>query len=54
MTVLEQTKYRLIRSIMNDTDESLVLEINEIYYNDNNPLLYSDDELKALNFLQPL
>ena len=45
MTVLERTKYKLIRSIMDDTDESRVLEINELYYNDNNPLLYSVEEL---------
>ena len=45
MTELERTKYKLIRSIMDDTNESRVLEINEIYYNDNNPLLYSADEL---------
>ena len=30
---------------MDDTDESRVLEINELYYNDNNPLLYSVEEL---------
>ena len=45
MTVLERTKYKLIRSIIDDTDESRVLEINELYYNDNNPLLYSVEEL---------
>ena len=45
MTVLEQNKYRLIRAIMDDMDEARVLEIKEIYYNDNNPLLYSVDEL---------
>ena len=45
MTVLEQRKYRLIRAIMEDTNESRVLEIEEVYYNNNNPLLYSLDEL---------
>ena len=44
MTVLEQKKYRLIRAIIDDTDESRVLEIEELYYS-NNPLLYSADEL---------
>ena len=44
MTALERTKYKLIRSIMDDTDETRVLEINELYYG-NNPLLYSDDDI---------
>ena len=43
MTVLERTKYRLIRSIMDDTDENRVAELAEYY--DDNPLLYSDEEL---------
>ena len=45
MTVLEQNKYRLIRAIINDTNESRVLEIEELYYSNNNPLLYSAEEL---------
>ena len=44
MTVLERTKYNLIRSIMDDTDESRILEISELYYG-NNPLIHSDDEI---------
>ena len=44
MTVLERTKYKLIRSIMDDMDETRILEISELYYG-NNPLLYSDDEI---------
>ena len=43
MTVFEQTKYSLIRSIMNDTDECRVAELAEYY--DENPLLYSAEEL---------
>ena len=43
MTVFEQTKYRLIRSIMDDTDEQRVAELAEYY--DDNPLLYSVEEL---------
>ena len=45
MTALEPNKYSLIRSIMDGTDELRVLEIKEIYYNDDNPLLYSVEEL---------
>ena len=45
MTVLEQNKYSLIRDIMDDMDELRILEIKEMYYNDNNPLLYSVEEL---------
>ena len=43
MTVLEQTKYRLIRAIIDDTDEKRIKELTKYY--DDNPLLYSADEL---------
>jgi len=43
MTVLEQTKYKLIRSIIEDMNEERVLELAQYY--DDNPLLYSDEEL---------
>ena len=43
MTVLEQTKYRLIRAILDDTDKNRISEITKFY--DDNPLLYSVEEL---------
>ena len=44
MTVLERTKYRLIRSIMDDTNESRVAEIDRLY---SEPCMYSIEEIKA-------
>ena len=46
MTVLERTKYKLIRSIMDDTDESRVAEIERLYAS-REPCMYTDEEIKA-------
>ena len=45
MTVLERTKYRLIRSIMDDTDENRVAEIDRLYSQE--PCKYTIEEIKA-------
>ena len=47
MTTLERLQYNLIRSILEDTDESRLLEIYALYFDDN-PLRYSDDEINEL------
>ena len=44
MTTLERLQYNLIRSILEDTDESRFLEIYALYFDDK-PLRYSDDEI---------
>ena len=46
MTVLERKKYRLIRSIMDDTDVKRVAEIERLY-STQEPCMYTIDEIKA-------
>jgi hypothetical protein len=45
MTTLESTKYRLISSIIGDTDKNRVLEIERLYNQE--PCVYSNDEMRA-------
>ncbi len=52
MTVLEQKKFRLIRAIMNDTDEKRVSEIEKVYkrltkQEENPSFMCSLEELRA-------
>ena len=46
MTMFEQTKYRLIRSIIDDTDEKRVAEIERLYAS-REPCTYTIEEIKA-------
>ena len=47
MTVLEQTKYRLIRAIIDDVDEKRVLKIVRFYESSEEPCAYTSEEIKA-------
>ena len=46
MTVFEQTKYSLIRAIMDDTDEDRVTKIVRLYAPFQEPCMYTVEEIK--------
>ena len=45
MTVLEKKKFKVIRSIMNDTDSKRITEIERLY--EPEPCIYTAEELRA-------
>ncbi len=52
MTVLEKKKFKLIRAIMDDTDENRVAEIERMYKNQEKqylpePCMYTIEEIQA-------
>ena len=47
MITLDNLKINLIRSVLEDTDESRLVEIYALYYDDD-PFCLSDDEINNL------
>jgi len=45
MTLLEKKKFKIIRSIINDTDSKRVTEIERLY--ESEPCIYTAEELRA-------
>ena len=48
MTDLERTRKKLIRAVENDTDIDRLLQIEDLYFDNKNPLAYSVEERQAI------
>jgi len=48
MTVLERTRKKIIHAIENDTDIDRILQIEDLYFDNKNPLAYSVEEVRDI------